>query len=74
MKKKIYINTNIYWTFYHFSNEDLEELKKLTVSINTGNIELYIPKQTHNEFHFAYKFKRPFELEINNIWKQHGID
>jgi len=37
-------------TFYHFSNEDLEELKKLIALINTDNIRLYIPEQTRNEF------------------------
>jgi hypothetical protein len=37
-------------TFYHFSNEDLEELKKLIALINTDNIRLYIPEQTQNEF------------------------
>lgn len=25
-------------------------------------------------FHVAYKFKRPFEQEIKNIWRQQGID
>ena len=50
MEKNLYIDTNIFLTFYHFSNEDLEELKKLTALINTGNIKLYIPEQTRNEF------------------------
>lgn len=48
--KNLYIDTNVFLTFYHFSNEDLEELKKLIALINTGNIKLYIPEQTGNEF------------------------
>ncbi|MDB4919489.1 PIN domain-containing protein [Mucilaginibacter sp.] len=50
MKRNLYIDTNIFLTFFHFSNEDLEELKKLVALINTGNIRLYLPEQTRNEF------------------------
>lgn len=50
MRKNLYIDTNVYLTFYHFSNEDLEELKKLIALINTDNIKLYLPEQTRNEF------------------------
>jgi len=48
--KYLYIDTNVYLTFYHFSNEDLKELKKLIALINTDNIKLYLPRQTQNEF------------------------
>ena len=48
--KNLYIDTNVYLNFYHFSNEDLEELKKLIALIKTGNIRLYLPEQTENEF------------------------
>lgn len=48
--KNIYIDTNVYLTFYHFSNEDLKELKKLIALVNTDNICLYVPEQTKNEF------------------------
>ncbi|WP_264543045.1 MULTISPECIES: PIN domain-containing protein [Flavobacterium] len=50
MRRNLYIDTNVYLTFYHFSNEDLEELKKLIALINTDNIKLYLPEQTKNEF------------------------
>jgi hypothetical protein len=46
----LYIDTNIYLTFYHFSNDDLDELKKLIALVNTGSIKLFLPKQTWNEF------------------------
>ncbi|MCU0433683.1 MAG: PIN domain-containing protein [Bacteroidia bacterium] len=50
MKRNLFIDTNVYLTFYHFSNEDLKELKKLIALINTDNIQLYMPEQTKNEF------------------------
>jgi len=50
MTKNLYIDTNVYLTFFHFSNEDLKELKKLIALINTGNIKLFLPEQTKNEF------------------------
>lgn len=49
-KRYLYIDTNVYLTFYHFSNEDLQELKKLIALIKSGNIVLYLPEQTKNEF------------------------
>lgn len=51
MKKHLYIDTNVYLTFFHFTNEDLNELKKLIPLINTDNIVLYLPEQTANEFY-----------------------
>ena len=47
----LYIDTNAYLTFYHLSNDDLEELKKVQVLIEkTGKITLHLPEQTHDEF------------------------
>lgn len=51
MTQNLYIDTNVYLTFFHFSNEDLKELKKLIALINTGNIVLFLPEQTKNEFY-----------------------
>lgn len=53
LKKKmnIYIDTNIFLTFYHYSKEDLKELKKLVTLINAGSITLFLPEQTKNEFY-----------------------
>lgn len=47
---KLFIDTNIYLKFYHFSNDDLEELRKLTVLIDESKIELLLPIQVINEF------------------------
>lgn len=47
---KIFIDTNVYLKFYHYSNDELEELRKLIVLIEQEEILLYIPKQVLNEF------------------------
>lgn len=46
----LFIDTNIYLSFYHFSNDDLEELKKLDALINNGKVILYITEQVKDEF------------------------
>ena len=48
--KNLFIDTNIYLTFYHFSSDDLEELKKLLVAVQSTKIKLYITEQVINEF------------------------
>ena len=47
---KIFIDTNVYLKFYHYSNDELEELRKLIVLIEQGEILLYVPSQVFNEF------------------------
>lgn len=46
----LYIDTNIYLDFYHFSKGDLDELEKLTKLIKNQEITLYLPQQTKDEF------------------------
>jgi PIN domain len=46
----LFIDTNIYLTFYHYSSDDLEELKKLSVAIKSGEIVLYSTQQIRDEF------------------------
>lgn len=46
----IFIDTNIYLKFYHYSNDELEELRKLIVLIEEGQIRLIIPRQVLNEY------------------------
>lgn len=46
----LFIDTNIYLSFYHFSNDDLEELKKLKTLIATDKVILYITEQVKDEF------------------------
>ena len=46
----LFIDTNVYLKFYHFSNDDLEELNKLMVLMDNDELELYLPEQIVNEF------------------------
>lgn len=46
----IFIDTNIYLSFYHLSSDDLEELKKLVVLVREGKIILLLPDQVIDEF------------------------
>lgn len=59
----IFIDTNIYLKFYHYSNDELEELKKLIILVEEGEISLYIPKQVVDEF------KRNRETKIADALK-----
>lgn len=43
------IDTNIYLEFYHFSKDDLEELKKLTTAVNEREIRLFFNEQIRDE-------------------------
>lgn len=46
----VFIDTNIYLKFYHYSNDELEELRKLVVLVGGGEITLYLTKQIENEY------------------------
>ena len=45
----LFIDTNIFLSFYHLTSEDLEELKKLFVLIDKNEIQLFLPTQVRNE-------------------------
>jgi hypothetical protein len=40
----LFIDTNIFLSFFHLTSEDLEELKKLIVLIDNGEIRLFLPE------------------------------
>lgn len=46
----LFIDTNVYLKFYHFSNDDLEELSKLMVLMDNDQLELHLPEQIVDEF------------------------
>ncbi|PJB12049.1 MAG: hypothetical protein CO119_08790 [Flavobacteriales bacterium CG_4_9_14_3_um_filter_40_17] len=46
----VFIDTNVYLKFYHYSNDELEELRKLIVLIEQGEINLLVPRQVYNEY------------------------
>ncbi len=60
----LFIDTNIYLNFYHYTSEDLEELKKLAVAIENREIKLYSTEQVIDEF------KRNRESKIADALKK----
>lgn len=60
----LFIDTNIFLNFYHFTNDDLEELEKLIVLISNNKIQLIIPEQVIDEF------KRNREVKLKDAIKQ----
>lgn len=46
----IFIDTNVFLSFYHLSSDDLGELKKLAVLARRGDIKLFLPDQVVDEF------------------------
>jgi len=60
----IFIDTNIYLSFYHYTNDDLEEIKKLIVLIEKKEITLWLTDQVKDEF------KRNRENKISDALKK----
>ncbi|ABG39940.1 conserved hypothetical protein [Paraglaciecola sp. T6c] len=46
----LFIDTNVFLSFYHLSNDDLEEIHKLVVLLDKGDIKLWLPHQVKDEF------------------------
>lgn len=46
---EVFIDTNVYLTFFSFTEEDLEELKKLHVAIDNGEVRLWTTPQVRDE-------------------------
>ena len=61
---QLFIDTNILLSFYHFTGDDLEELKKLIVLLEQKKLQLYLPSQVVNEF------KRNREVKIADALKK----
>ena len=72
----LFIDTNVYLKFYHYSNDDLEELNKLQVLLDNDILELYLPQQVINEFErnrdtkLADALKTFNSLRLNNQFPQ----
>jgi hypothetical protein len=49
-KVDLFLDTNIWLSFYHFSNDDLEELRKLVVLIEKEKVTLRVTDQVVDEF------------------------
>lgn len=67
----LFVDANIFLDFYHFSNDDLDELKKLVDVIKKGEIALIVTVQVINEVRrnrdskVADAYKKFRESEVN---------
>ncbi len=46
----IFIDTNVFLSFFHLTSDELEELKKLAVLAGGGEATLFLPEQVKSEF------------------------
>ena len=46
----VFIDTNVLLSFYRFTSDDLDELRKLTEAIKVGAITFALPEQVKQEF------------------------
>jgi hypothetical protein len=54
----LYLDTNIYLSFFGLSTDDLEELRKLVALLRVRDVTLYLPEQTEDE----YRRNRPAKI------------
>jgi hypothetical protein len=59
----LFIDTNVYLSFYHFTSNDLDELKKLILLMDRGKVKLFVPLQ------IIHEYKRNREGKISSAIK-----
>ena len=67
----LFLDTNIYLSFYHYTSDDLEELRKLGVLIESKNLTLHVPDQV------VFEFRRNREAKFADAlskFKKEGLD
>lgn len=64
--KNVFIDSNIWLSLYHFTNDDLEQFGKLK-ELNGTDIKLFVPQQVYNEV------KRNREAKLKDTFKQFEI-
>jgi predicted nucleic acid-binding protein len=47
---QLFVDTNVLLSFYHFTSDELEELKKLVVLLEQKKVQLHVPDQVVSEF------------------------
>jgi hypothetical protein len=47
----LFIDTNVLLSFFHYADDDLEELNKLVGLVARGGVTLHLPEQVKQEFH-----------------------
>ena len=76
MANSLYLDTNIYLSFYHLTNDDIEELRKLLLLVKSKELILYLPIQTKDEFYrnrdskISDGLKKFNENKLNKIFPQ----
>ncbi|MFD1698833.1 PIN domain-containing protein [Halopseudomonas phragmitis] len=60
----LFIDTNVFLSFYHLSNDDLEEIHKLAALLEKGDVKLWLTEQVKDEF------KRNRENKISEAVKK----
>ncbi|MDQ1924654.1 PIN domain-containing protein [Massilia pseudoviolaceinigra] len=45
----LFIDTNVFLKFYHYSKDDLSQLRALIENLKAGNVTLHLPQQVLNE-------------------------
>ncbi|PTO76073.1 PIN domain-containing protein [Vibrio splendidus] len=72
----VFIDTNIYFTFYNLSSEKIDELKKALILHREKKITLWLPELVVNEFwrnraseisHLTTDFKKNIKLQIPQL-------
>lgn len=67
----VFIDTNVFLSFYHLTNDDLEELRKLKGLLEKGDVVLHLPDQPVDEYRrnretkIADALKRLKEQKLN---------
>ncbi len=60
----LFLDTNVWLSFYHYSSDDLEELRKLAVLIREGEMKVFLTAQVMDEF------RRNREVKIADAYKR----
>ncbi|MEQ1761458.1 MAG: PIN domain-containing protein [Vicinamibacterales bacterium] len=60
----LFIDTNVFLSFFHLTSEDLEELRKLSALVKDKRVTLWLPEQVIHEF------RRNREGKIQDALKQ----
>lgn len=66
----LFIDTNIYLSFFHFTKDDLEELKKLSALIAHGRLTLLLTDQVVDEF-WRNRDSKIADM-LKNVRQSHG--
>jgi len=74
MTTHIFIDANIFLNFYRYSNDDLNELGKISTLIESGKVILYLPDQVIFEFNrnrdsvIAESYKKFLDLKFDQAF------